>query len=253
MRNPAAPDGRFAWFLQQPFAAFAPFAPWAARHGAGGGNLPTGLLAWYRNDGTDWSGNGRDMASVNAPETIDGLQGVAGSAMRVKYSGTFGYYRLGDRIPPAGSFSVSVFWRILASFAAIDNQLWVQTDMDGPFNPAVNAEGINVTGYEAGLVRCYVQPPDADAALNDTDYLQGEFNHTVLTYDHRLGRVRQYHNAQLDGVANLFADFTDVQYTFMGGCIKQTDLQFVGVWDKVLDAGEVSRLYNNGDGFDPTA
>jgi hypothetical protein len=213
--------------------------------------LLTSLLAWYRNNGTDWSGNGRTLSDLGTahPSTTTGLGGVAAAAALIPAGDC--YLDSGD-VP----FSTPVSLNVWIKHTGTTD--WFSVFQVG-FGPPGNASAgfFNFSNSTLGG-----GTPDLFAS-----HVQGTDDFTMLTITYDDTRLRFYINGTyVGGQTGAFGFSTDpAAIRIFGPSSVDGALQFAGVWSRALNDGGVSvgnqaaaesdiaRLYNGGAGFDPIA
>lgn len=231
---------------------FAPLRA-AAAGDSSSDSLLDGLVAWYRNDGTDHSGNGNDLTPSGTPSTTAGIGGAANAAMLLEMGDTF------SRAPliTSGSFSISL-WFLFPGGAVPDMDFLQQYD---GITMRQGMGGISATGDMFGAVNTTKRRTFTAVADPGT-----VFHHLVLTYNGVKTKV--YYHGSLETNPNDTANFTSLDAFFLTAGVlgDSVALQYIGVWNRELTptditivpsgvgaGSEIGRLFNSGAGFDPTA
>lgn len=233
-------------------------------------NLFTDLLAWYRADGTDRSGNGNTLASTSLSSSlVTGIGGVASAAM-LPLPGNPGrcYFRNANIIPANSDFSM-MGWMQYRD----DASLFISF----PISQS-SAAGTDWLAPQIGVG----QPFDIQgvySTVNGTDFIgtdqgggvisNGQWCQALLTYQYSTGTFKFFVNGIfIDVLTGITADYTGgafqigSQFSNDGGF--EVPHQFMGVWSYVLSnggvttpgataGGDVATLWNSGNGYDPTA
>jgi hypothetical protein len=216
-----------------------------ARALAGGGAaaeaadpLLTGLVAWYRNNGTNRAATGaaNNLTPFGSPTTAAGVGAVANSAMSI----------------PTGGDGFSIAAALVAA-APMSLSFW--------FKRAAAADAVYVVQADGGSARVMLATYDSEGALTGFDgtanaslsgSLDDSWHHAVVTTDGVT--VTSYYDGAL---ANAEASVpTTGAETFSVTCQSEILYEAVGVWSRALSAGEVTTLYGAGSGspaYDPTA
>ena len=218
----------------------------------GGGPTPpdllTGLVAWYRNDETDHSGNGNDATPFGTPEATAGIGGVAGAAVGCSNTDRFTFpdYLVANDAP----WSMTG-WVNRNSASDLELVYWDAEDVD-----AIRLSNtIQVVG---GDLKFFATPDlEAGELAYQSDLPEGEWVHLAVTFD-GADAVTLYVNGVEVATDTIAAgeqgEFNGTQF-WLGIDVgsKSVKYQFFGVYDLELDAEQVAYLYQGGDGFDPTA
>lgn len=201
--------------------------------------LRTDLIAWYRNNGTDRSGNGRHMTGVPSnPGTTTGLGGAANAAMLG--SGGLTYWQLTDATAfPGPDFSIAG-WGKSADVHAI-----LHARKAGDLSWMTLNWIEDTLGLNAGT--SLVNYP--------VDLRDDAWHHVVGTYT-TAGQVAKLY---LDGALVASSSsvgplvFNSTYFRVLDEAAVASAMQFVGVWSRALTLAHVVQLYNGGAGYDPTA
>ncbi len=213
--------------------------------------LMTNLEAWYRNNGTDRSGNGNDLTPVGSPTTTTGLSGVANAAM---LAGDVGSYE-GDAINLSVPFSWSVFVYVNPPPAEPAFDFVYQSLVD----PLQYRQQLGLTSTDGNTVVGFFTDGNtaASGSANATGWV-----HLAATHDGTTARL--FINGVLVNAQVYGYDFASVVEFYLGVGGEPVILQFFGSWSHALDFGgvsignpasdgsDVARLYNSGIGLDPT-
>lgn len=217
--------------------------------------LTTGLLAWYRNNGTDWSGNNKTLQIVGTVNTAVGLNGASGAAMLidgVSSPQSAFFYNLGSILsgPPYS----------MAAWVRPDSITW--TDDFVTYVIASQALGgtgklsLQLTSTDPGSgFEQFIVANNDDVVSPSLGLTGQDFVHFCVTDDGD-NLVKLYCNGvQVYSGTNVQSGIADTSFAvafvnFAGVIMRQ---QFTGIWDRALTAGNVASLYNNGNGSDPTA
>lgn len=201
------------------------------------GELLTDLEAFYRNDGTDYSGNSHTLTASGSPGTAPGIDGTAGAAMLVDSGSEY----LGTSFAITGSFTYAA-WLYVPEFNGAEN--FVSNAQTGP--PLSHSLATTDVG-EPLVFQSNAQLTD------DSPMLAAAWYHVVATWD---GTTQNFYVNGVLKDSSLVAPGTITggeAGSFLLGQSDPTRMQFVGVWTRDLSLAEVGELYNSGDGFDPTA
>lgn len=206
--------------------------------GAGAGHansLLTDLWSWYRNNGTDWSGNGRHMESTPGdPGTTTGIGGESDAA--IDGDGINWWQLSGVEAFSGPAFSLSGWARATSEHTIVYcHELFNFVRAGIGLEPAVAKGLVNGTAV----------------TWDDAGVTDGEFHHLVLTFDD--GTARLYVDGELRATQSPLSMEYDISVIRIAGTTSPgSATQFVGIWSRALSADEVSHLFNGGDGYDPT-
>jgi hypothetical protein len=222
-----------------------------ARALAGGGAvaeaadpLLTGLLAWYRADGTDRSGNANDLTAAGTPGTAAGVGAVAGSAMSLS---ELNYFTRDD----------------LVTSGAMTLAAWLYGDTAGEFmlvgqRAAVVTASTAVALAVTDAFEVYGTDGGGDLAPQSSA-ITGVWSHIVIATTGAVTKLYQ-DGAEIATVTRspVYTDVTTFSVGEPYDVVIPTVLlcEAVGVWSRALSAGEVTTLYGAGSGnpaYDPTA
>lgn len=196
------------------------------------------LLAFYRNDGIDRSGNGHNLTAGGTPGTTIGLGGVANAAMLLDADVGNNYSLLGQIVPVAVPFTIAGFCKCIAS---------------GPFTMLhQDASGQDVfcikISQPTGIATWVIDHAAKQIAVASNP--GHAFHHYAGTWD---GVTSRFYIDGAEAGNAAFIPSTGMGVFALGpGDFGQAALQYVGVYDAALSAPQVSELYNGGLGLDPT-
>ena len=219
-------------------------------------SLLTGLLAFYRNNGTDRSGNGNTLTAEGSPGTTTGIGGVAGAAASM---GDSKGWVITPPIITVYPYTVNV-WANSENVGSAGFSPWSQVDITDIYqqllkiisDPAVEfSTGNGAAGISGGV-------PDPEVWFMLTATATGSVNGVLTVYLNSVKLAQQ-------SFANTVA-FGPEHETYWGKFSGDADFssQFLGMWGRVLSDGgvsvgqaatagsEIARLYNSGNGMDPT-
>lgn len=201
-------------------------------------------LAFYRNNGTDATGNGNTLAATGTPGTGPGIDGTPDAAMVV--GATVGLWS-GAAMVTGGPFSISAWAKLTA---VPPTGPLVLTNLSPAF-PAtephieidLNPTDVEVGFFYRGSTAFATGPAVADAG----------WHHYVLTATP--DTVKLYVDGVLTDTQTGTADFTGISSFGIALNVGTETLseQYIGVWGAVLTQADVTALYNGGAGLDPTA
>lgn len=204
--------------------------------------LTDNLVAWYRNNATDYSGSGNDLTPIGTPQTGTGIDGTAGTAMVV--STAFGYFSRAAMVTN-GAFSFSAFVKLavapasglmvpmseFASFPAIRPH--IEIDLNGATDVTA--------GFDSAAPFYAVGPP-----VTNTNW-----HHYAATFTP--DTVKLYIDGALVDTETGVADMNVSGFSIGISAVNDVmSLQYVAVWSRVLTPDEVATLFNTGEGLDPT-
>ena len=209
------------------------------------------LLAWYRNNGTDTSGNGNNLSGTVTQGT--GFNGAANAAMVFSGSGVLQR----TAIFSTTNWSIA-FWYKVAAGAY--NIVFVSQLNDDFITRVPFTSGGNDTGGTDGL--------NTEAGVRDlggftgattgTGVTANTWFHFAATYDGTTALLYKNGTQVATATVSLPAISSSFPNAFKIGQGDGTApaapyAQWVGCWSRALSGSEVSSLYNGGTGFDPTA
>lgn len=202
--------------------------------------LLTGLLAWYRGNGTDRSGNNRNLSG--SPNSTTGFDGAANGAMYFDNFSTFQRaafvsgttYGFSAWAAIHGSSVVNVY-QVMDDFITNVPYLFADTTKVRFGNYSLGT----FTGAEYG-----------------TGLTEDQWYHLAGTYDGTNAKV--YVNGVLvqttaAGITIGTPNFNGFKVGDGNGGGNWAKLQFLGVWSRTIDQSDIDLLYASGAGYDPTA
>ena len=236
--------------------------------GSSGGSsfLTSKALAFYKNNGTDQSPNGRNLTAVGSPGQTTGFNGVANSAMVL---GNGAAYQLltGSIIDTTKSFSFGM-WINNASFASLDTVLtFSRTGPSAQYPYVIINGGANTFAYIDGAN----QPSDDinPLAANGWGYLLFTFDQPTNTQSLWTGCNGSPGTGMIlnTPLISTVSPLRAMQNLYLGGNFtpigEELDIQDVGFWSYCITGGttnpghvavagsDVDKLWNNGLGFNP--
>lgn len=204
--------------------------------------LKKSLAGFYRNNGTDWSGNNRHMHIENAgnpPSKVTGLNGVANAAMEIHNSA---WFKLPYPFVTGGAFSLAGFYKPVGEVPGSEQSLIA-------FDDSLGVCALYIS--DGGTLRFRVGA-ESIVSGSDPDFENLRWHHLAGTYDGRTAKL--YWDGVLRNTAQLTAEYSGFVLTALGNMVNIPGLylQNLGIWNRAISAKEVLTLYNGGAGYDPT-
>lgn len=263
-------------------------APAGGGDGGDGGlydDLLTNLLAAYRNNGTDHSGHGNDLPSnlnpsghVNPPGTgPDLFTGAPNGSMQFHFDSVNGnqiWRNDAQIIDLSQSWTISFWHRLTAAPSAIElTPVWETIDLAAGFRIVFYALYFGGTFYIRVQLNTSGGVADKFFALGTLSTWDPTVRHLyAASFDPSSGTINLYVDGKRvfssGGIAGILPiPGTATNYTDPSVADVSSDvlIQNLFVWQRVLTDGGVSvgslvdpasdlgRLWNSGNGFDPTA
>lgn len=206
-------------------------------------SLLTGLACFYRNGGTDRSGNGKDLTAIAggsgaAGATTTGIAGVANSAMDL----SLGRYFKGANPLTTDAFSWCGFVKYSKTPDAHNPVILQYTTDQGDSTAELGHDGAN--NY-VELTTGTGNPSAVGGSQPGTNWI-----HLAAAWDG--ASLKLFVNGSLVGSASATGPRTVHANLVIGNGGFEVAAQFVGGWSRVLTVSEVWRLWNKGKGYDPT-
>lgn len=211
--------------------------------GGGSVDLLNGLLAWYRNDEVDWSGNEYNFTTVfGSPGLAPGIDGTPNAAARL---GSIGAYNRSSIIPNNLPFTVSVwFYEASADYVIGAGSVFREYD---------TISGDSRIFYTVTDPASNMRWEDTATALtldSGIQYTLDQWVHFVITNDDT--NVKFYINGSLVDQEPTNLTLFGTSGMDWGSDQDPFSSQYLGIWNRALNLAEIQTLYNAGDGFDPT-
>lgn len=216
--------------------------------------LRIGLLGWYRNGVTDYSGNNHDLVQMGIQETTTGINGETDGAIVLGFNEgqlqNFVMYNY------QGPLTWSFWAKCLDGPSADRANLVYQRgstgadyvfEYSGPdpgghrrfsWDTGPGVGSLNVTspsGTIDGNWHHYIATMDAATPSNGAMYIDG------VLVDTSVGTMKM-----------VVAQTGEFWWGYFGGEANRWASQNLGIWNRVLSTTDVTLLYNSGVGYDPT-
>jgi len=194
-------------------------------------------VAWYRDSGTDWSGNGNDLTAVGSPFLVPGVGG--GQAVSIGggdgFSGT-------SVIPVVQPFSFGCFAQIDED--EVNQVLFQQTSTEDGFS-------VQLLLCTNGII---IWAANANTGPNAEGHTDTGWHQLFGTIDGSGSQTLYVDGVPVSTQRNDFATSPAIDDGLLqlGVDGQPFPIQFLGIWSRCLTPSEVLRLYGGGNGFDPT-
>jgi hypothetical protein len=200
--------------------------------------LTDNLAAFYRNNGTDQSGNGNTLTANGSPSTAPGITGTAGAAMLVDSVDSW----QGPSFGAGGDYTYALWLRVDSQVAGGNTFL--------KNNDGVHSHNIE-TANAHDLIQFRISGPGGLTIQSAATLADATWVHVALTL--ASGTATIYINGASSASGSASAGVNGGHANgFQLLPADSSRLEYVGVWSRALSAAEVTQLYNGGSGLDPT-
>ena len=209
--------------------------------------LPSGIVGWWRLNGTARDVISGDLGTVSGTTLTTGQNGAANGAYR--FDGVNDYIELAPAITDFDSFTVSTWVRGVGGASAADGMGYiVHRSINTSVGSSVYWLADGISGYYEGNVSGYNAPAQPTTTIANTT----TWRLLTMTYDGTTRRM--YVDGQLQSSeARTFTNTTTGTRLTLGSAAAgstyrpiQGDIDDVRLYNRALPQSEIETLYNQG-------